>query len=432
MRALYTLLFIVLIPIILARLWWRGANQPAYRKRWRERFGLFSKPIHTKTVIWVHTVSVGEFIAAKPLLDALLTQNRYTLAITTMTPTGSERVQAAYGKQIGNNVFHVYAPYDIPFCINAFLTKIKPSLAIFLETELWPNTLHACAQKGIPTLLANARLSEKSARGYKKISWLAKPMLQNLTFAAIQNKEDAARFKRLGLHDAHMQVIGSIKFDITLTNTLIRQASQLKAALSHNQQYKLWIAASTHKGEDDIILAAFKRLRTHQPNTRLVLVPRHPDRFNRVYQDCERSGFVTLRRSEYQQPEAFANTDSFDILLGDTMGEMMLLYGAVDAAFIGGSFVNNGGHNAIEAAVWQLPILSGPSQFNFTDITRLLTDAGGQSIVEDATALANTLHSLLSDTAKASEMGRAAATVAKQNQGALARLITVIDDTVQP
>jgi len=420
MRLIYNTVFILAIPLILLRLWLRGRKLPAYRKRWAERFGSFKPPHKHKPYIWVHTVSVGEFIAAKPMLDHLLANPHHQLVITTMTPTGSERVRASYG----DKVFHVYAPYDIPFCVSRFLSKLSPVLAIFLETELWPNTLQACHQHAIPTLLANARLSEKSARGYAKFSSLTKPMLQHLTMAAIQNPIDAQRFIQLGLDRNKANVIGSIKFDIAIDKTLAEKARHLKSQLSQQGHYTLLIAASTHKHEDEIVLDAFAILRKHSPNCRLILVPRHPDRFDDVYQLIIKRGYQCLRRNIVG--DTLPNAP-FDILLGDTMGEMMLFYGCADIAFVGGSFVDNGGHNTIEPAVWQLPILSGPSQFNFADIARMLKENNAITTVHDAKELAEQIR-LLFDEEKAKAMGMAAYNVAKKNQGALQRLLTLIDD----
>ena len=423
MRHLYSLLFTLCLPLVLARLWWRGKALPAYRQRWGERFARFTAPPQTSEhkTVWLHTVSVGEFIAARPLINQLL-QKEYSLVITTMTPTGSERVEAAYG----DRVFHVYAPYDIPFLVNRFLNKIQPHLAVFLETELWPNIIHCCQIKNIPTLLANARLSEKSAKGYKKLSWLARPMLRELHCAAIQNQQDAERFYALGLDKNKTQVTGSIKFDITIADYLREDARELKQALSDNGKRKIWIAASTHKGEDEIILDAHTQLVQAKPSTRLILVPRHPDRFDTVHRLCVDKGYNTLRRSKMAKHQAAA---PFDILLGDTMGELMLLFGCADIAFVGGSFVSNGGHNTIEPSVWALPVLSGPSQFNFAEISQLLIAAKGLITVHTASELAEQVEKLL-QADMAAKAGEAARQVALQNQGALDRLLKLIDNTL--
>jgi len=426
MRLLYTAIFTLCIPLILVRLWWRGKKVPAYRQRWRERFGFIPPRQNDRPTLWVHTVSVGEFIAARPMLDKLLQLESYNVAITTTTPTGSERVTEAYG----NKVYHCYLPYDLPFCLAPFFKRINPTIAIFLETELWPNTLHGCYKRNIPALLANGRLSKKSAKGYQKFSSLTTPMLQKLTAAAIQNTDDAARFEALGLARKKISITGSIKFDIAITAAQAQAAQTLKKALAGEDESPIWIAASTHKGEDELVLDAYSRAREKIKHLKLILVPRHPDRFNQVFQLCQNRGHTTLRRSETKdttESKAFAN---FDILLGDTMGEMMLLYGCADVTFVGGSFVENGGHNTIEPAVWQLPIITGPSQFNFADVSQQLINAGGQTIVHTAAELAEQLHTLLT-TSEGRQSGKAAANVAKSNQGALSRLMGLINQTLQ-
>lgn len=424
MRLIYSLLLLLALPAIFFRLWLRGAQVPGYRKRWGERLGLFNKPSFDKPVIWVHTVSVGEFIAARPMLDKLLQLETHALVITTTTPTGSDRVQAAYG----HKVFHVYAPYDFPLCLSLFLEKTQPCLAIFLETELWPNILHSCYKRHIPTLLANARLSQKSLEGYQRIRSLSQPMMRKLTQAAIQNTTDADRFMRLGLPSDKAEVIGSIKFDININETLAERAAALKQQISAKGTCDVWIAASTHRGEDEIILEAFNQLRSHNPNARLILVPRHPDRFDSVNSLCLNQGFHTLRRSLVQDNIGHIQ---FDILLGDTMGELMLLFGCADVAFVGGSLVKNGGHNTIEPAVWGLPIISGPSQFNFAEVSQLLMEAHALIIINSAKSLATQLIELLGDSDKAQRMGAAAKEVAHQNQGALKRLLGIIHDHLQ-
>ncbi|WP_018415564.1 lipid IV(A) 3-deoxy-D-manno-octulosonic acid transferase [Teredinibacter turnerae] len=418
-RQVYSAVFCAAIPAILARLWWRGRTLPAYRERWGERFAQFPAIKFDRPVIWVHTVSVGEFIAAKPMIDQLLARNTHELVVTTMTPTGSERVRASYG----DRVFHVYAPYDIPALTDRFLAKTTPVLAIFLETELWPNLLNSCFKAGVPSVLANARLSEKSARGYRKTGALARTMLNQLTLAVIQNAADAERFKALGLAPEKAVVSGSIKFDITVDHALRERAATLKHLLSANGACKVWIAASTHKGEDEQILDAFQMLREKLPDHRLILVPRHPERFQDVYELCCSRGYRTLRRSACSDQ---AEVGDFDIFLGDTMGELMLLFGCANAAFVGGSFVANGGHNTIEPAAWGLPIVSGPSQFNFAAVSKLLADAGALQTATNASELSAALFGLLT-TADGAERGRSAQAVAQENQGALACLLHKIE-----
>ncbi len=418
MRYLYSLLFAVLLPAVLLRLWLRGRNLPAYRRRWGERFARFSFTPDQQKVVWLHTVSVGEFIAAKETILWLLQRGDVQVVVTTTTPTGSEQVS----KTFGDRIFHVYAPYDLPFCVIPFLKKIRPSLAIFMETELWPNTIHYCHRMNIPVLLANGRMSEKSARGYQRVSPLTSPMLKKINKAAIQHQADAERFIALGLPEDRATVTGSIKFDISLPIELRQQADALKQTLSQNGKRKIFIAASTHKGEDEIILSAWKQVTEKIPAALLILVPRHPDRFDSVYQLCMREGFSTARRSKAEAVES-----DTAILLADTLGELLMLFGCADAVFVGGSLVENGGHNFLEPAAWGIPVISGPSTFNFAEIARLLRDSNGMLVINDAESLANKIVSLFDDQQLMSDMGSSARGVVEKNRGALAKLKEIID-----
>ncbi len=414
MRLMYTVIFYSLLPFILLRLLWRSFAAPAYARRWAERFGIFS-PLQTdKKVVWLHTVSVGEFLAALPLIKQLQSNERLLLVITTTTPTGSERVRTT----LGDSVFHVYAPYDLPDAVNRFLSRIKPSLYLVMETELWPNTLAACAKRAIPSLLINGRLSERSARGYARFSGLTAPMLGNLSTALIQNSVDAERFVALGLPAEKAVVTGNIKFDLSITDDLRERAGALKQQLSSNGRRLILIAASTHQGEDEIILDAFAQLRAIAGETQsavLILVPRHPERFERVGQLCSARGFQVMRRSEQQW------SDSADILLGNTMGELLLMFGASDIAFVGGSLVPNGGHNFIEPAAWGLPLLSGEHLFNFAEVAQLMREAGALVTAGSAAHLAQAFQVLVEDVGERERRGAAALRVAQENRGALVK-----------
>jgi 3-deoxy-D-manno-octulosonic-acid transferase len=422
MRFAYTTFFYLLILFVLCRLLWRSFAAPAYAKRWVERFGFFPALTTYKKVVWLHTVSVGEFLAALPLIRRLQADDNMQLVITTTTPTGSERVRAT----LGESAFHVYAPYDLPDVLSRFFKRVKPSLYLVMETELWPNTLAACAKRNIPAVLINGRLSEKSARGYARFGALTKPMLQDLSRAAIQNSTDAARFVSLGLSDDKVIVTGNIKFDLSLSDDLRAQAGVLKSQLSNNGQRLVLIAASTHQGEDEIILDAFAQVRASSSDLArsavLVLVPRHPERFERVGQLCVNRGFSVARRSEHN----WNNVN--DILLGNTMGELMLMLGASDIAFVGGSLVPNGGHNFIEPAAWGLPLISGEHLFNFAEVARLLTDAGALTRVNSAQALADAFIYLLENESLRMEAGAAGLQVALDNRGALDKTLVVIAD----
>lgn len=424
MRYLYTFSFYLLLPVILLRLLYRSIAAPAYAKRWAERFGFFPALTSSKKVVWLHTVSVGEFLAAMPMIRRLVEDDQLQLVITTTTPTGSERVRAT----LGDSVFHVYAPYDLPDALARFFKRIKPCLYMVMETELWPNTLAACAHRDIPAVLVNGRLSEKSARGYARLSALTSPMLNNLHIALIQNSVDAARFVRLGLPESKLRVTGNIKFDLSLTDDMRSRAAEIKQKITAAGERIVWIAASTHQGEDEIILDVFTDVRDmlgeKAKTLLLILVPRHPERFERVGQMCDTRGFTTLRRSRGEM------SGEMDILLGDTMGELMLLFGASDIAFVGGSLVPNGGHNFIEPAAWGLPLLSGEHLFNFAEVSALLKEADALDIAHGKNELTNKLHNLVVDSELRKLKGKNALTVAMENRGALEKTLGFIRSTL--
>ncbi|MGQ9427139.1 lipid IV(A) 3-deoxy-D-manno-octulosonic acid transferase [Gilvimarinus sp. F26214L] len=419
MRWLYTLVFYLALPLILARLLWRARKAPAYARRWRERFGIFPAPRLKGPVLWLHSVSVGESIAAAPLVRALMERHpEASFVVTTTTPTGSEQVRKLYG----DSVFHVYAPYDLPTCIGRFLKRIRPECLVIMETELWPNTVALCRERGIATILANGRLSEKSAAGYRRVSRLMEPVFAGLSAAAIQHVDDARRMQSLGLPPAKSHVTGNIKFDLSIPGPLRARAAQLKGEIVAAAPRPVWIAASTHRGEDEQILSSFEAVRRNHPELFLILVPRHPERFNEVAALCEQRGFRVQRQSAAEPVSS-----ETDILLGDTMGELLMLFGAADLAFVGGSLVPVGGHNLIEPAAWGLPVLSGSHLFNFSEASRLLQGADGMAVAEDQHALAALVGELLSDAGRREAMGQRALAVAEANRGALEKLVEVVE-----
>ena len=415
-RALYTLLFHVALPLILLRLAWRAWRAPAYARRVGERFALGLAPLQPDG-IWLHAVSVGESIAAAPLVRELLARYPHLpITITCMTPTGSERIRALFpAEQYAGRIQHCYLPYDLPWTAARFLRQLRPRLAVIMETELWPNFIAACERRAIPVVLANARLSERSARGYARFARLTAPMLARLQLIAVQSAAEAQRFLQLGARSEAVQVTGSIKFDLQVDAQLLARATACRADWGARP---VWIAASTHAGEDEIALAAHRQLLARWPQALLILVPRHPERFNSVYELCQRQGFATCRRSAGAQPQA---TDA--LLLGDTMGELLFLYALADVALVGGSLVVNGGHNLLEPAALGKPVLSGPHLFNFLEISSQLREAGALREVQDADSLAREVAQLWQSRDDWQAMSEAGLAVLRRNQGALARLL---------
>lgn len=424
-RLLYTLALYLLVPFILLRLLWRAKKAPAYKKRWGERFGLFTAPQLKPKVIWIHAVSVGESLAAIPLIQYLLEhKSQYSLVVTTTTPTGSDRIRHRFNQLPPVQLFHMYCPYDLPDCIARFLNRLKPNAFIVMETELWPNTIAACRKRNIPVLLANGRLSEKSAKGYQKVRALMLPVFDSLSAAAIQGENDAQRMLELGLKKEHCTVTGNIKFDLHIDDVVRDKAQQLRQHLQNPKPNKVLIAASTHQGEDEIVLSAFHKIKQQEPDSFLIIVPRHPERFDEVAVLIRERGFNFDRRHNHRI-EAGS-----DVLLGDTMGEMLVLLGAADAAFIGGSLVAIGGHNLMEPAAWGLPILTGPYLYNFSEASELLKDAKALSIVESADDIAEQTLALWREEDRRKQMGEAALAVAQHNRGALEKLIRVVDNII--
>ncbi len=415
MRYLYSALFYLLIPLLLARMLWRSRRAPAYRRRLGERFGWFPPPAGAATpTIWFHAASVGESIAARPLVEACLQQfPDARIMVTTTTPTGSARVREMFGER----VFHVYCPWDLPGAVRRFLRRVRPDVLVLMETELWPNLLHYSQRTGCRVLLANARMSARSARGYERFSALTRPMLTNVDLAACQSTADAERLIALGLPAACCRVTGSLKFEVELVEELRLSARQLRESLGR----PVLLGSSTHPGEEALILDAFSAARAGIPELLCLLVPRHPERFDEVARLCRERGFALVRRSA---GSAVAAAD--EVLLGDTMGELLLLSGVATLCVVGGSFVPHGGQNPLEAAAWGVPVICGPQMFNFSEITRLLCAAGGMRQLAGAEPLAATVRSLLGDADLLEEMGSAAAEVVAANRGAKAAMLEML------
>lgn len=367
MRLVYSTLITLLLPLVVLRMLWRSRLAPAYRRRLGERLGVFTLASDSRPLLWIHAVSLGETLAARPLVERMLDElPGYRVLITTTTPTGSEQVL----KLFGDRVAHVYAPWDTPGSVRRFLRRTRPQLLLLIETELWPNTLHYAAQEGCKIMLANARLSARSAGGYARFSQTTRRMFGHLSWVAAQSTADADRFVALGLDPARIAVSGSIKYDVQISESMRGQAEQLRRVWGLSERPSI-IAASTHEGEEALILAAFRELRRVHPTALLLLAPRHPERFERVQVLVQEAGFEVLRRSS-EQP-VVAQTDVFLI---DTLGELLQFFGVADLAIIGGSFIPRGGHNPLEATAWGRLVLCGGSMFNFSDISHRLREVG--------------------------------------------------------
>lgn len=398
------------------RLLWRSRKAPDYRHRLKERLGFC--PYMFNQCVWVHAVSVGETIAAIPFIKAL--KKRYPdlpFLITNMTPTGAARVKAAFG----NTVMQAYVPYDLPDAVDRFLDRVNPRIAIIMETEMWPNLFAACKSREIPLMIANARLSEKSARGYRLISPLTRQMLTAVSAIAAQATADAERFINLGISKAKVTITGNLKFDIEVSADLIEKSKELRASLGGGRL--IWIAASTHQGEEEIILAAHRLIVEKNKNALLILVPRHPERFDAMTELAKQQGFNVIRRSRHEicAPE-------INVYMGDTMGELLLMYAVADVAFVGGSFVPVGGHNMLEPAVLSKPILTGPNLFNFAEISEKLFSAQAMVMVENANQLAEAVTELFNNIEYRDKMGKNALDVVEANRGSLEKQLKLALD----
>lgn len=409
-RFLYSLVFTLCLPLILARLLYRAWRAPAYARRWSERFAIGGDL--RAGGIWVHAVSVGESIAAAPMVRELL--RRYPqmpITMTCMTPTGSEQIRKLFGDQVG----HAYLPYDLPWLQRRLIRRLRPRIAIIMETELWPNMVAECKRTGVPVVLANARLSERSARGYQRVIGLVRPMFAVLDWLAVQSTAEAERFIALGARQQVLTVTGSIKFDLKPSAAVLQGAQQWRNLWGERP---VWIAASTHSGEDEVVLQAHQQVLRQHPQALLILVPRHPERFGAVGRLVQQQGLSMVQRSSGNLPEL-----SDQVFLGDSMGELMQFYACADVAFVGGSLIAGGGHNYLEPAALGLPVLSGPHRFNFAEISDLLEQAGALVDVSDAERLAGQVSQWLGDPAAARMAGSAGQAVVKANQGALERLL---------
>ena len=415
MRILYNLL-IYLLQIPIAAYWLlRGIAKRSYRNKIGQRLGVGYPQLDG--CIWIHAVSVGEVQAAVPLIREIARRfPSHKLLVTTVTPTGAARVEALFG----DTVTHSYIPFEMPVAVDRFFAAVNPELALVMETEIWPNLFRACGVRDIPLILVSARISPRSVGGYRRFLPLFRETLSHGIIIAAQSEADAQRFRSLGASPIRTWVTGSIKFDIELPAGLAENGLQFRSQMFGSRP--VWIAASTHDKEEQLVLAAHRRVREHFPDALLALVPRHPERFSEVRALGAKSGFSCVARTDGQACNA-----ATEVFLGDTMGELPLFYAASDVAFVGGSLVKVGGHNLLEPAALGLPVVSGPHVFNAQEIADMFSELGACRIVNTDRELADTVIELLGDEVLARELGERGREILQQNRGALARLLGLLE-----
>ncbi len=417
----YRLFLYLALPWVLLRLGMRSLRSPAYRRRLGERFG-FSGATPDKNGVWIHAVSVGEVNAALPLVQELNTRwPDRAITVTTMTPTGSDRVRSI----LGSRVHHCYLPYDYPGAVSRFLRRTAPSLGIVMETEIWPNLVDACHRSGIPMIYTNVRLSERSWRGYRRFRSLVARTLERIAAFAVQSAPDANRLVDLGAPADRVSVTGSLKFDVAMPRSIAEAGESIRRRLGWNRPVLL--AASTHEGEEEIMLEVYRRLQPGMNDLLMVVVPRHPERFGPVERLCRREGFA-LRLASTERDALDASTE---VLLVDSMGEMTKYIAACDVVFMGGSMVPTGGHNLLEAAALGKGVVFGPQMFNFAEISAMFLTQGAGIQVENADELADVLQRLLQDAALRDELGVRGRRLVEQNRGALERVMLIVEREIR-
>jgi 3-deoxy-D-manno-octulosonic-acid transferase len=419
MRWLYTLLIYLVTPLVLLLLLIRSWQNKAWAKNWRQRFGWFDPPEQTDGIV-VHAVSVGEVNAASVLVKSLL--DRFPtrpLCFTAFTPTGSDRIQALFPEE----VFHVYIPLDLNGAVKRFFDRVQPALLIIMETEIWPNLYFEARRRGIPVMIANARISERSIGGYRRMRWFSAMALSQVSRIAAQSKLDAERLIEIGAEETRLEVTGNLKFDVKLPPGLLEQGEKLRQ--SWGSQRLVLLAGSTHEGDEKPVLDAFRRLLRSFPEALLVLVPRHPERFGRAVELAQACGLtVCLHSSPDDSPP------SAQCLVVDAMGELLRYYAACDVAFVGGSLDPVGGHNALEPAALAKPVLLGPHTFNFKEITDQLLSSGAAIRVSNARELEETTSRLFLQPDLRNQMGHAGLELVTSGQGALKRTLKIIQNLI--
>ncbi|MDR1076995.1 MAG: lipid IV(A) 3-deoxy-D-manno-octulosonic acid transferase [Xanthomonadaceae bacterium] len=415
LRIAYSLVLYILSPATIYHLIRRGFRVREYFQRWGERYATYS-PARARPCVWLHAVSVGEVNAATPLVNELRRQRPdIRWVITTITPTGSDRVRAIWGDQVE----HVYLPYDLPGGVRRFLRHFHPELALIMETELWPNLLFGCRDQGIPVYIINARLSERSLGRYRLVKALIGHVLRTVKYVAAQSGDDAQRFVALGADPGRVRVFGNLKFDIAIPDGLERFVGDFREALASPRS--VWIAASTHEGEEDAVIAIHRRLRKQWPDLLMLWAPRHPERFGKARALAEAAGWRVSTRQQQRWPG-----EGDDVFVIDTLGELMSFYACARAAFVGGSLQPIGGHNLLEPAEVGTPPVTGPYLRNFAEISQRMREVGALWICQDADEVAKALSELLGQDELREVMREAGHALMVDGRGALKRTLALI------
>ena len=426
MKFFYTAIFTIALPILAIRSWLVNRRSVAAGSRWLERLGFYGErqsanDNSSSKVVWIHAVSVGETVAAVPLVRELLADSlNVDVVLTTTTVTGYQSVK----RLLGETVTHVYCPYDLPFAVSRFVNFFRPQLLVLLETELWPSTLAICAERDIPALLVNARLSERSLRKYRWVGNVMKETVRRISIIAAQSEEDAERFALLGAKKDNLVVTGNLKFDHKAPSSIIEQGASLRRRLGDGR--RIFILASTRTGEEKVLIEAIRPLQRLIPDILMVVAPRHPERFGEVSNLFEDNGFKVIRHSDS------SNSDqNFDVYVVDSMGELPQFYAASDVAFVGGSLLPYGGHNVLEPAALGIPVLTGPNTYNFAGVCKMLEKSGALAVVETTTQLVERAAKLLLDGNERDRVGMISKDLVQAHGGATKKTFMIISEYLQ-
>lgn len=435
-RQIYTLGLYLLFPIILLYFLYRGVKDPRYLNHFLERFGFVKQRGHksnfngsSEKTILIHCASVGETKATLPLISRLLENEKFSqIIITNITPTGRQETEKFINSLVNLNpssvqISNYYLPIDWPICYRIFLNRLNLDVVVLMETELWPNLIHQCKQKAIPIILANARMSEKSAMKYRRQPKLTQNIFSGLSLVACQYESDKTQFLSLGMTENNLTCVGSIKFDIRIDMALKNEQQQLKQLWRY--QRPCWIACSIHPGEFYAILDSHTKLLTNYPDLLLIAVPRHPEQFETLKTKAKEMNFNFLNRSQQQKPDK-----TTQLIIGDTMGELTLLCGVADIAFVGGSLIDRGGHNPLEPAACGIPVLMGNSDYNFSDISQIMQDNQCLTITKNEAELVLQVNNLLHDQDKLLNHHFKTNTLFKKNGQAVKKLIKIIENLI--